>query len=245
MPKCLITGLPERSLKASYERIVTVIDKNGPFDGGWFWCWSKGSMRALEEVEFLKELVMTKGMIKEGTRLYLVGGEGDVLNLKGLLPDLRAGLMSMVLEPAGSLKLENGFTIAYVNGASPGPADISLIREKRVEFLFTFAWPEGMKEDVKGSAALAALYRDHGMRPRYHFATQEGIFYERRVFKSSEVTTLPDLWVWEMQARLGRGGIMHWISIPESLVQNRMPIPIHLRGLWRRGSMYTQISSIK
>ena len=122
----------------------------------------------------------TKGMVKEGTRLYLVGGESDVLSLKGLLPDLRAGLMSMVLEPAGSLKLENGFTIAYVNGAKSGTRRHFPDTEKRVEFLFTFAWPEGIKEGVKGSAALAALYRDHGMRPRYHFATQEGIFYERK-----------------------------------------------------------------
>ena len=189
MAKCLITGLPEKSLKASYEKIMKVIEKNGPFEGGWFWCWSKASTTALEDVDFLKELVKTNGMVKQGTRLYLVGAESDVLSLKGLLPDLRAGLMAMLLEPAGSLKLDNGFTIAYINGANPGPADLSLIKEKRVEFLFTFAWPEGIKKGVQGSTALAALYRDHGMRPRYHFATQEGIFYEKSPFKTSEATT--------------------------------------------------------
>lgn len=189
MPRCLITGLPEKSLRASYERIMAVVEKNGPFEGGWFWCWSRASTGALEDVDFLRELVKTNGVIKGGTRLYLVGAESDVLNLKGLLPDIRAGLMAMLLEPAGSLKLENGFTIAYVNGASPGPADISLIKDKRVEFLFTFAWPEGIKEGVQGSAALAALYRSHGMQPRYHFATQEGIFYERSPFRSSDTTT--------------------------------------------------------
>ena len=162
MPKCLITGLPERSLRASYERIMAVIERNGPFEGGWYWCWSGASAGALEEVDFLRELVQTRGMVKEGTRLYLVGAESDVLSLRGLLPELRAGLMPMILEPAGSLKLENGFTIAYVNGVNPGPADISLIQERRVEFLFTFACHRGHQGGCQGKCSIGRIVQGHG-----------------------------------------------------------------------------------
>lgn len=185
--KCLITGLPEKSLRASFAKLKSVLEKNGPFDGGWFWCWSRWSAHAIEDLEFLRELIKTE----LNSKLYIVAGETDILAFKTLPTDIRTGLMGVVLEPAGSIKLDNGLTVAFVNGASPGSADISLIGEKQVDLLFTFAWPERIRENIGngGSPALASLYRDHHMQPRYHFAVSEGVFWEREPFRTEGTVT--------------------------------------------------------
>lgn len=168
--KVLVTACPDSgSLQVSLARVRAVVQKNGPFAGGWFWLW--GDLAGQATAEFVKEL--EGDPVFSGTPIHLVAGGLQECAVKGDL---------VVLGGSSFGVTEAGFSVGNLCGSAKH------LPEKcppLIDFYFSFNSPKEIAPPAEGppkhsqGGLFCQLYASS--RIRYHFAIGKG-FFERRPF---------------------------------------------------------------
>ncbi|EKX45758.1 hypothetical protein GUITHDRAFT_138633 [Guillardia theta CCMP2712] len=190
MPKVLVCGDAQGNLDELFNRVATVNAKNGPFDmllcAGEFFSSADVGGEDDDQPNYvdqdpLKEKEYVTGAKKAPLPTYFICGKG-IAHLRWV-EEVAKNIF--FLGNHGIREL-HGLRVGYLCGSYSMQAS---------ESLETMQWPLGVNNNLQGQAAPDGGKGKMGtsvvtsvaktLRPRYHFAGSEGIFYERAPYVNS------------------------------------------------------------
>ncbi|GFR75681.1 CWF19-like protein 1 [Elysia marginata] len=209
--KILVSGDVEGNFSTLFKRVETIQKKNGNFDlllcvGNFFGrdmsAWSQYKSGALKVP--ISTLIL--GPTKSELEIYYSGEEGE---------ELCEGVT--YLGRQGKFTGSSGLQIVYLSGldgTSSKGDDCSFTANdarsltapvvndpgfKGVDILITSQWPKDVEKYGWASKRLEAKFPDSAciaevarvLKPRYHFAGLEGVFYERQPYRNHQVLLEP------------------------------------------------------